>query len=332
MFFKTIAEIKECCSINVTFEFDEAKIYLLQADREFLIKHIGQDFFDALQTVYDATPVFANLSTANKNAITKLRLASASYALATWVPLGQVQIDSSGIRIVSNENIKTAFQWQIRDLIKSLKDLANSAMEEALKYFSNNTGTYPLFASSDAYQTFNGSFIKTADEFTSYVSLLNGSVLNFLKLKPSMAKAEDFDIKAVLFPTYYDALKTRVADYNTSPEDDAIMVFIKPAVANLTIARAVNELACTLDANGFLSFDNTAGPDVMDGKRGASSDALNRIKTSAERDAKTYLAQLRKYLEDDIGNYSEYSSDPNYTTYESTTFNNSTDNNFFFGG
>lgn len=332
MFFKTIAEIKEFCSVNVTFEFAEAKIYLLKADRDFLIKNIGQDFFDDLQSEYDSEAIFDNLSTDIKDAINKLRLASASYALATWVPLGQVQIDSSGIRIISNENAKTAFQWQIRDLVKSLNDLANSSMEAALKFFSDNTATYPLFASSEAYKSFNGSFIKTADEFTSYVSILNGSVLNFLKLKPSMVKSEDFDIKAVLFPTYYNALKARVADYDTTPADDDVIAFIKPAIANLTIARAINELACTLDSNGFLSFDNTAGPDVMDGKRNASNDTLIRIKTSAERDAKTYLANLRKHLEENIGDYSEYSSDPNYTTYTSTTFNNSTDNNFFFGG
>lgn len=332
MFFKDINEVKGYCSINISADFNEFSIYLKRTDYDFIEKNIGTAFYNYIQGVYTANQAtYPATPTNDKNAIEKLRYASAAYALYLWIPQGQVQIDSSGIRIANTDTLKTAFRWQIRDLQRSLIALANSYMEEALKYFSDNKATYTQYASAPEYSYFNDTFIKTAFEFTKYYSPLNNSRLKMMRLKPSIDKVEEFDIQAVLFPTYYAALKTAVKNGTTSAADDAILPMIKAAVANLTIARAVTDLSVSFDENGFIEFDNVGVDDAADSKKFSES-AKKALQSMAHQDGQAYLAKLRTYLEANKASYSQYTSDPKYTTYTAKQFTNVATNGFFYGG
>lgn len=332
MFFKDINELKDYCSVNISADFKEFSLFLKRADTEFIEKNIGSTFYSYIQGVYDANSANYAATPANdKAAIEKLRYASAAYALYCWVPQGQLQIDSSGIRIANTDNLKTAFRWQIRDLQKSLITMANACMEEALKFFSDNKVTYTQYAASPEFSLFNDTFIKTAFEFSQYYSPLNNSRLKMMQLKPVITKVEDMDIQAVLFPNYYAALKAAVKNGTTTSADNNILPFIKSAVANLTIARAIDELAIAFDENGFIEFDNTGSDDTADSKK--TAEEHRRLTASAlERDGISYLKKLRDYLEANKASYTTYTSDPKYTTYTNAQFANTPTNNFFFGG
>lgn len=325
MFFKDIADYKKYVSVNSSMDFDNLSIYLNNVDRTVLKRFLGQAFFAELQTAYNASIATSPTPITGKTAtvVELIRQASAIYALAKWVPFGQLNIDDAGIRIANTEHFKTAFQWQINDLVKSLNDAGTSVFDELLIYLETNVSDFTTYKNSDEFKSNTYLFISNSTAFSARYSAFINSPSQFYKLKSIIEKVEDFSIKPVLLPDLFTELKTQISAANLTNENKELLAVIRPAVAHLTVARAINELAAELNPEGFLVFDNTGGRDTINNKKQADKE-LVRIQESAQRDGETYLKLLGEYLEDNKSNYPTFTSDTKYvdptaTTTETTT-------------
>lgn len=323
MFFKTTAELVKYVDLNASFEFDLISPKLLEVDRDVLKRHFGLDFIEELQTAYDnVSGVVTSLTIPQQKAIEKMRAISAPAAVALHITTGQVQIDNAGIFVAKTETRGIAWEWQIKDLIKSHLKPMYQAIEDAILFFKSNIVDYSTYEASEEYEYSTLCFINSSKEFTKFYTPLNNSYMSFLKMRSCMDKVEESDVRNVLLPDYYDALKTKIKTNTLGSADKAIMPYIKKAIANLTVARALSELNASFDENGFMTFDNTSGVKAGASKKTAEGAVVIKAQESLKESGLSALKDLKNYLEENIVSYPIYSGDSKYTANSNATVTN----------
>lgn len=288
--FKTIDEIKLYLSVTKAFKFDSILPYIKQAEAKYIIPAISQAQYDPLNTAYNATT--PTLTTDQTNLLDKIRLPLANLSYLLYIPVGQLQLDDAGIRIANTENMKTAFEWQIEMLKKSFQDAGFDGLETLLKFLETNKTIYTLWAASTSYTEFKTMFINTASDFSKYYNI-NNSRRTFLAINGIMKKVEELIIKPAISTTLYDAIKAQLLTTISSENQTIITNYIKPAIANFTISRAIAELSVIMTEYGISVFNNDSTKQATQ-KEDASR--LSNLQQIAEADGKNYLKQLRDYL------------------------------------
>lgn len=315
MFFKDIADYKTLMPVDAAFKFDLMRVYLEDVDRAIFKKYLGGAFLDSLNSTFAGAANFTALTGNTKTLIGHLRVASANLAMVKAIPTLQVSISQNGINILSTENVKTAFQWQVDQLSDTSNEVGYRALEEGLLFLSDNINdaAFALYKSSAEFVENNQLFLKSAADLARYYSAFNSSYFNYTMVRSTIKKVEDFDLKAVLLPTLFTELKTKLKSGAVlSTAEKNLLDFILPAVANLTVARAISELGAEINPRGFLVFDNTSRGSTTDANKVAGDKPLGRMRDTAARDGYAYLKQLANYLEANKASYPSYTSDPKY--------------------
>lgn len=315
MFFKDTVDLKKYVSVNASMSITEMTIFLGDVDRTITKKHLGTSFFNEIQAAYNAsisTPTATAPNAKQAALIELLKSATANFAIAKWIPSGQLSIDSSGIRIANTETYKTAFQWQIKELERSVNEVGFNALEEALDYLEANIDDFTTYKNSNEFKENNVLFLRSSVEMSKYYSAFNNSRFNYLKIRSIIRKTEDFEIKSILLPDLYADYKTKLQNGETlGANAKALVELAKPAIAHLSIARAINELSASINPDGFLVFESV-GSNNYDGKKQAGDSALTRVAYAAELDGQSYLKILKDYLETNKADYPLYTNDPKY--------------------
>lgn len=332
MFFKNIEDYKKYVSVNGNFKFEEISVYLNDINGTILSTYLGDTFLEELKTAFNNAVSFDALTGKQKVLIGMLRESTSRFALIGWMPLGQVSIDQAGIRIAKGEHHATAFQWQIKDIKEQLNELGFNALDRALLYLEKNLNDFNTYKTSDEYKENTSLFVSSAKEFAKHCSPFKNSCINFIKIRSIIKTVEDFSIKSTILPDYFNDLKTKIAAGEVLGANAKIIVeMIKPALVNLTVALAVNELAASLTPQNYLVFDNTGGRETIDNQKQAGEAALNRIATAAANKGKTYLDILAKYIEKNKDNYPLFKNDALYVLPEQVVEVNSGNKTFFSG-
>lgn len=326
--FKTIDEIKNFLPITVSFTFEDVLPFIKEVERDEIIPLISKEQYDDLNDEYNATT--PSLSDAQTALLERIRYALAPLAFKRWIPFGQVQISSAGIRIASNDQIKTAFPWQIDKLEESALRSGFSALESLLQFMQDNKADYALWTASDSYTLFKKYFINSASDFSDFYNI-NKSVLVFKAVKANMKKVEDFFIKPVITTELFDEIKTQIKDDNLSEANETLMEFIQPAVANLTMAKALSEKSVSINEYGISVFAQTYTENPGKGNQPSGPDRIDALIRQADADGKAYLKQLQDYLNTNASEtvYPLYFDSDNY--YDPTETNDRPENKDTFG-
>jgi hypothetical protein len=291
--FKTTAELKLHLPVNKDFNVEGIMPFIKSAEVEFIIPNISQTQYDDLNTAYNASAT-PTLTAAQTALLAKIQPALAHFAFNKWIPFGQVQIDSAGIRIATTESLKTAFQWQTKDLEANSLASGFANLETLLTYMEANKASYALWTASTSYTVFKESFINTAADFNKYFNI-NSSRITFLAFKAVMKKVEDFFVKAYLDATTYAGIKTRIAAGTTTAADTNLLAYIQPAVAHLTVANALKTQAVVINKNGFVVSKNV-GFMTVEASDPAGAELKDQMIRQGTEDGNAYLKQLQVYL------------------------------------
>lgn len=315
--FKTIAEVKVFWPMLSSSKIENILPFIKQAERKFIIPAISQAEYDALNTWYNAgTPP---AESATKSALLlNVQAALALYAKYLWIPSGQLQEGDSGIRIATTDTLKTAFQWQIDELQRSVIEQAGNAMDDLLAFMEANKGDYALWSASSAYTLFKDCFIPSAAKFTEIYNGLGGSRLNFMAIRGQMVKIQDFVIQSELSQTFYDELKAQLKANTLSANNAKLIPMIQNVVANLTMSSAFTQLSVKIGEDGVVNFNTTASRVVSRQNEPAKNQQITKLETQAEKDGRAYLVILKEYLKANIANYPTYASSDAYDSEEST--------------
>lgn len=307
MLFKTVEEIKAFLPVNVSQDMDTIAPFVSQAEGKFIIPAVSATQLAALQTAYDS----GDMTSAQKSLLAKIRAPLANFAYLLYIPVGQVQISDAGIRIANTDQFKTAFQWQIDDLKNSFMDAGFDGLDQLLAFMEANKSDYALWTASSSYTLFKEGFLISAEEFNKYFNI-NSSRMTFQALKPIMRRVEDFKIKPVTCSTLFTEIKAAVSSGTINASMRALLDFIQPAVAHLTVAAAISEMAVKMTNNGLQVFGGSITNQV-NVPEPAPANHLSNIQQQAENNGQNYLKQLKDYLDDNVDTYTTYASSSCYT-------------------
>lgn len=303
---EALGQIKRYCPVTMATDIDSLRPDIEYAEREFLLEVLGEEQYNALNDAYEDGA--GSLSSEHQALLDKCQGPIANLAYGIYMAVGQLDISESGVRIVTDEGHKTAFQWQIEDVKNNyFFHKGYRQLDWLLEFLEKNKASYPLWVNSDAY-TVNKSFlVATTDEFQAVYDIKRSRRL-FVKLWPFMRRVEHHEIKPNISPAYYEALMTEVRAGNVSDDNKDVVKLLQPAVVELTIARAMEELASDLTELGIVKESA--------GVSGTTSKNITPAPAS-ERQRKADAAQRNgeAYLKDAVGYLQANASETKYTTF-----------------
>ena len=300
MLFKDLEEIKKYVNSAESVDFNQLKSSIEDAERMFIIPIISQAQYDDLNDKYTVAGN-AGLETKEKKLLEKIQNPLARFAYMLWMPEGMIKVTGDGFQIVSDDKMKTAWQWQTDKLEFKMMTAGYAGIDSLLEFLESNKADYPLWTASSAFTIFKECFINTAKDFSSRHNI-GDSRRVFLKIRDLMKTVEDFYIVPNIGQAYFDALKTSIAEDNVSTDDKKTLEFIQKAVAKLTISKALQERVVDINNNGIYinvfhdGINERSAPGTGRGSINGIDVRLDNSIRSTTVDGQTYLKQLRTFL------------------------------------
>lgn len=295
-FFKTTLEIQDFLPVNATFEFKGISPFLRQAERDYIIPVLGAAQYNDLHSKYQAGTALTSIES---ELLLNIRVALAPLAYMLWIPFGQVKIDSSGIRIVTTESMKTAFQWQIQDLEGSAMRTGFSGIEALYEFLELNKESFSLWTGSTSYTESKELFINTAKALTEAVDM-PCTRRTYIMVRPILKKLQQTLIKNTLGVTLYAEIREQILDDSLTEENEELLTLIQPAVGNLAMATAVKKLAVVFDQYGF---NILATSTIEKGRNPAKDSDMSVLEAKFREDGNNYLTQLQDKVNEDNDDY-----------------------------
>ncbi|MBC7416640.1 MAG: hypothetical protein H7325_00610, partial [Pedobacter sp.] len=248
----TIIEVREHLPVNFTADFDRLKPYLDNAERLYILKVIGKTEFEELATIYQtaANTVSAIVDDKVRAAVFAAQKIITNIGFLMAVPTLSLSIGAAGIQIHSNTEKKQAFQWQVEDFKSSLQEIGFGGIEELLEILTSNPIIFSSYINSNEYLANTKYLITTAEEFNKHFEIKSSRFL-FQTLGSLMARIEVHVLERIFGEVFMASVKAANA---TVPLKKLSAKFLKPALALLTGARAINEQIISFN-QGVASFN-----------------------------------------------------------------------------
>lgn len=336
----TIAELKEHVAIDFISEFSVIAYAVEDRENEIKNTYLGDALFAELaayKAEQDASSsASASASASSSGSATSTQLAKllyyvqraiANFAFMDYIPEGQLNISEKGIRIATNEEMKTAFEWQIRQLSDKYKKTGYMAIENMIQYLSDNLDSFSSWKGTSQHTELLSMFIWSSKDFSKYYNIAESRVV-FRELVPAIKKAEQFYIQSAIGETYYDQLKAAILADDVEAVDQVIVNKIKPALAHFAIYVAFNEYGSVI-TDLKIEYNR-----AMSNLRDRNSMIQTQME-SAEQWGQRYLDKLVAYLDANASSekysaYYDYSQESSsYSTSDNRFYINDSDDGIF---
>ncbi|MCX6305529.1 MAG: hypothetical protein NT040_11225 [Bacteroidetes bacterium] len=320
MLITTIAQLRAASSVNVSNSVENWLPYLADAEDMFIIPAIGQSLYDAILDSLESVPVDViesadpisdpgvgghRLPPTNAEIlealILKVRKALALYALYLGIDEMSVSVSSAGIQVLQSDTHKPAPQYQIMNLKETYLTRAHRQVDLILSFISKNVDQLP-----DCLPPVAPYFLRNAEEFQLQCDI-HSSRRVFLSLMPIIGSIEKKYIKPTLSAGLFDSLKTDFQTPEALTDDEQVLIdMILPALAHLTLARALLEISIdVLDWGIFNNSTNTFNS--MATKNQANMERISIMREENQRDGEAELKMLQEFL-DNNANASRYAA------------------------
>ena len=285
------------------------------AERKRVRPLLGPALYNELSALPDADVQAAldDVASPTGGLLRLVQEAVANLAALEHLPISQVQWSAAGIRLAVD---KTAFQWQINEIRATFRRKGYDALEEVLAFLDEHQDDFPAWATSAAAGESRRQLLATARDFSHYYDI-GDSRLTYQALLAVLRRVERFEVGAVLGATYLAELRAELLAGAVSADNQLVLEeYVRPALACLTIARAVPEIGLglhegNLELNVF-RFDNANEKEGDAGMEGL----LAKKVAQATADGQAYLTQLRQLLNREASalRFTSYFNSPAYTS------------------
>ena len=327
-----LSQVLTAASINVSNSIENWFPYIDEAQETFIKPVLGNVLYDQLQDMMALDPVPPDDGTTTENLAVLLAMLRKPLALyALWLGADEfgVSISSQGIQVIETPTHKTAPQYRVQNLKENWIRRANTSLDLVLKFLDEHKEDYPGFDPQDA-----DLFIRGTLEFNSEVDIRESRRV-FVSLKPIIRSVEKKYIRPTLSAELFDELKNAwKSDDELTTAQLVLLDLIRPALAHLTMARALLEISIDiLDWGIFDTAGNTFAN--VSSKQASNKDRISIMAEANQRDGESELKALQQYLD-------ETASEDIYPAYFHSTryagkvkaetrneFINKSDNSFF---
>ena len=327
-----LSQVLTAASINVSNSIENWFPYIDEAQETFIKPVLGNALYDQLQGMMAIDPVPADDGTAEGKLADLLGMIRKPLALyALWLGADEfgVSISSQGIQVIETPTHKTAPQYRVQNLKENWIRRANTALDLVLKFLDEHTEDYPGFDPQDA-----DLFIRGTLEFNSEVDIRESRRV-FVSLKPVIRSVEKKYIRPTLSVELFDELKEAwQSDEALTTAQLNLLDLIRPALAHLTMARALIEISIdVLDWGIFDTAGNTFAN--VSSKQASNKERIGIMAEANQRDGESELKALQQFLDetasDDV--YPAYFHSSRYggkaNAIQRNEFINKSDNSFF---
>ena len=327
-----LSQVLTAASINVSNSIENWYPYIDEAQETFIKPVLGNALYNQLQGIMAIDPVPADDGTAEGKLAELLGMIRKPLALyALWLGADEfgVSISSQGIQVIETPTHKTAPQYRVQNLKENWIRRANTALDLVLKFLDEHKEDYPGFDPQDA-----DLFIRGTLEFNSEVDIRESRRV-FVSLKPIIRSVEKKYIRPTLSVELFDELKEAwQSDEALTTAQLNLLDLIRPALAHLTMARALIEISIdVLDWGIFDTAGNTFAN--VSSKQASNKERIGIMAEANQRDGESELKALQQFLDetasDDV--YPAYFHSSRYggkaNAIQRNEFINKSDNSFF---
>jgi len=327
-----LSHVLSAASINVSNTIENWLPYIGEAQESFIRPVLGDVLYGQLQDAMALDPVHADDGTTDENLAKLLEMIRKPLALyALWLGADEfgVSVSSQGIQVIETPTHKTAPQYRVQNLKENWIRRANTSLDLALKFLDEHRADYPGYVQQDAEL-----FIRSTPEFNSELDIRESRRV-FIALKPVIRSVEKKYIRPALSSELFDELKQawKTGDV-LSKELADLMDLIRPALAHLTMARALMEISIDiLDWGIFDTAGNTFSN--VSSKQASNKERIAIMAEANQRDGEAELKALQQFLDENAGEdlYASYFHSSRYAgkkmAVHRNEFNNKPDNSFF---
>lgn len=297
-------EFKEYVQISAALANTSLLPSVRVAERRFIAPLLGNVLYAALTAAYETAEESVSAITDDNlkalAAITQEALANLTMMLV--VPRLSVQVSDTGVRRNETDSVKTAFQYQEQNLQESYGNAGFDALEDMLALLeSNPDDAFADWQTSDSATNEKKWFISSATAFDTYYPIYR-SRQTYLAIRYIMQRIENFQVAKIIGQGLFNDLKD-----NPGTETNEVLLndYICPAIALLTIAKALSERAVAVSEKGVtVSF--TAPDRNRPSREPAPSTAVNPMAGQLTTDANEYLSRMVDYIQANATDYPLY--------------------------
>jgi len=289
------SQVLSAASVNVSNTIENWFPYIEEAQETFIKPVLGIGLYEQLQDAMALDPVPPDDGTTLENLAKLLEMVRKPLALyALWLGADEfgVSVSSQGIQVIETPTHKTAPQYRVQNLKENWIRRANTALDLVLKFLDEHREDYPAYICQDA-----DLFIRNTLEFNSEVDIRESRRV-FVALKPVIRSVERKYIRPALSAELFDELKQVLqSNAEMSKEQKALMDLIRPALAHLTISRALMEISIdVLDWGIFDTAGNTFSN--VSSKQASNKDRISIMSEANQRDGEAELKALQQLLDE----------------------------------
>jgi hypothetical protein len=307
MLINTTAEFKEFIPASVTLDFKDIKPKIRLVEREIIKKIFSPAIYTRVTTESGSTAEDQELKLLLSEAVAHL-------ALDRYMVFGQVQISSAGIQIVSTNEMKQAFEWQIKSLKAECSLQGWSAIESALQLLESLTAgeLFDAWKVTPFYLSQAQSLITTLRQFEKYSSL-GGSRVLFNKLLPVLTDQQTDVIAPALGSALWEKILSPPQD--ATAEKRNLLAQAKDRAAKalvfLTLGRGFEDTLMILSDNGPMVIEAMQSRNT-DAVKAAPKEIVEAMARRYQSKGEATLGQLLEFCQTHSDVLTEYQSSPNF--------------------
>ncbi len=286
----TISQLRLLSTISISNSLENWQPYIDEAQESFIRPLLGDDLMDLLESEANSS---ASEESQYAGLIEKVIKPLGLYSLWLGVDEMSVSVSSSGIQVIESPSHKQAPRYMIVNLKERWLSRAHVNADLMLKFLEKSKSDYPLWINQDS-----DLFISNAIEFNKYVNIRESRRV-FLALKPVMRSIEKKYIRATLGEDLFNELKEAInnsASEELSSDNQALVDLICPAIAHLSMARALHEIS--VDVLDWGVFETaTSSFDDIKSKSSANSERIASMIEVNQHDGDAEIKELQEYLD-----------------------------------
>jgi hypothetical protein len=285
-------DLKTILPVSKSFSFENMRADVKRAQLKFIRPILGKD----LESILEAAYADEELTEQQQELMDRVQPALAHLSFMLFAPKGNVFVTDNGFMDSHTDTLKPAFQWKVKDFQRSMLMNGYDGLDELIEYLEEVANTdFADWLDSEACTLAREHFINTASEFTKYVNKLNYSRYQYMQLRPTLRRVEDNLIKSILGNDLYAAIKTQIQADNVNAQNAMLMPDIKGAVAHLTWAESLEELAVIIDEEG-IHLANTLIAQTIETKQPAEMQRIANMVAKHRAISKEYQQKITDTL------------------------------------
>lgn len=259
--------------------------FVRQGEKRFILKEIGEDFYDELTEITNPTGV-------NQKLIDKLKDASAHYAsMSSNI---SIILSTGDIGLMQNKSANSVpiTKWQYVVKVKEDRAKADAALEDALKFLQKNKASFETYLESEEYKATQNLLIPTANALTNYLPVVDNSQIFYSRLTKYIAKQQQYWIKPLVGSAQLEAwkAKARQASPDWTEEESEALDLLCHALSNKAFAEAIPFLNLNSDFRIVAETDGVLNEDDL------TPDRKTGLQSTAIKQADEFVGRLIKYL------------------------------------